>query len=68
MNRSNMKEDHTYLQLAVAAAKEAGRIQKDRFGRINKVEYKGEINPVTEVDRLCEKAIVQMILDSFPES
>ena len=66
MNRSKMKEDNTYLQLAVAAAKEAGRIQKDRFGRMNKVEYKGEINPVTEVDRLCEKAIVKMILDSFP--
>ena len=62
-----MKRDSRYLQLAIAAAKEAGRIQKLRFGRSNKVEYKGEINPVTEVDRLCEKAIVRMILDAFPD-
>ena len=62
-----MKRDSRYLQLAIAAAKEAGRIQKLRFGRSNRVEYKGEINPVTEVDRLCEKAIVRMILDAFPD-
>ena len=62
-----MKRDSRYLQLAIAAAKEAGRIQKRRFGRSNRVEYKGEINPVMEVDRLCEKAIVRMILDAFPD-
>ena len=31
------------------------------------VEYKGEFNPVTEVDRLCEQAIVKMISDAFPD-
>ena len=58
---------HRYLELAVAAAKEAGRIQKLHFGRTNKVKYKGEIDPVTEVDTRCEKAIVQMIRGAFPE-
>ena len=66
MDGSNVKEDQPYLQVAVAAAKEAGRIQKEHVGRITRVEYKGEIDPVTEVDRLCEKAVVGMIRDAFP--
>ena len=60
-----MKIDHRYLELAVAAAKEAGRIQMLHFGHSHPVEYKGEFNPVTEVDRLCEKAIVRMIIGGF---
>ncbi|OGP94732.1 MAG: hypothetical protein A2157_01295 [Deltaproteobacteria bacterium RBG_16_47_11] len=61
-----MKEDDRYLRLAIAAAKEAGRIQMLHFGHSHPVEYKGEFNPVTEVDRLCERAIVKMISDAFP--
>jgi myo-inositol-1(or 4)-monophosphatase len=62
-----MQENNRYLQVAIAAAKEAGRIQMGHFGHSHPVEYKGEFNPVTEVDRLCEQAIVKMILDVFPE-
>jgi myo-inositol-1(or 4)-monophosphatase len=58
--------DHK-LQLSVAAAKEAGRIQMLHFGHSHPVEYKGEFNPVTEIDRRCERAIVKMISDAFPE-
>ena len=56
-----------YLQVAIAAAKEAGRIQRDHLGDLHKVEFKGEINPVSEVDKLCEKAINRIILDAFPD-
>jgi myo-inositol-1(or 4)-monophosphatase len=62
-----MKIDDRYLQLAMAAAKEAGRIQMHHFGHSHPVEYKEKFNPVTEVDRLCEQAIVKMILDAYPE-
>jgi myo-inositol-1(or 4)-monophosphatase len=62
-----MQKNNRYLQVAIAAAKEAGRIQMEHFGHSHPVEYKGEFNPVTEVDRLCEQAIVKMILDVFPE-
>ena len=55
------------LQLAIVAAKEAGRIQMIHFGLSHPVEFKGEFNPVTEVDRLCEKRIVSMILNTFPD-
>lgn len=56
-----------YLEVAIAAAKEAGRTQRLHFRRFQRVEYKGKINPVSEVDKLCEKAISEIILDSFPE-
>jgi myo-inositol-1(or 4)-monophosphatase len=62
-----MKIDDRYLRLAIAAAKEAGRIQMVHFGHSHPVEYKGEFNPVTEVDRLCEQTIVKMILGTFPD-
>jgi myo-inositol-1(or 4)-monophosphatase len=62
-----MKDDDRFLQVAVAAAKEAGRIQKLQFGKGTRVEYKGETNPVTEVDKASEKAIVRIIRKSFPD-
>ncbi len=62
-----MRENDRYLQVAIAAAKAAGRIQKLHYGGSHQVEYKGEINPVTEVDTLCERAIVQMISETFPD-
>jgi len=62
-----MQENNRYLQVAIAAAKEAGQIQMLHFGHSYQVEYKGEFNPVTMVDKLCEQAIVQKILDVFPD-
>lgn len=62
-----MKDNDRFLQVAMAAAKEAGRIQKLHLGDATQVEYKGEVNPVTEIDRLCEKTIARMILDAFPD-
>ena len=62
-----MKNNDRYLQVAITAAKEAGRIQKVHLGDLHTVEFKGEINPVSEVDKLCEKAIKQIILDAFPD-
>jgi len=62
-----MKRNDRYLQVAIAAAKEAGRIQKLHFRHFHRVEYKGDINPVSEVDKLCEKAVSQVIFDAFPD-
>ncbi len=62
-----MKTDDRHLEVAISAAKEAGRIQKLSFGRPHPVEYKGKFNPVTEVDRLCEQAIVKTISEVFPD-
>jgi myo-inositol-1(or 4)-monophosphatase len=62
-----MEKDNPYLPAAIAAAKEAGRIQMEHFGHSHSIEYKGKFNPVTMVDKLCEQAIVQKILDAFPD-
>lgn len=62
-----MERYDRYLRVAIAAAKEAGRIQKLHFGQSHEVEYKGEINPVTEIDRLCDQVITQAIFSAFPD-
>ena len=55
------------LQVAVEAALEAGRIQRERRDRVGKVSYKGDIDMVTEVDLLCEKEIIGRIRKRFPD-
>lgn len=56
-----------FLKTAIEAAKEAGKIQLERRGNMGKICYKGDINIVTEVDLLCEKKIVKIIKDNYPE-
>jgi len=54
------------LEAAVRACRAAGRIQRAAFGRRQRVEHKGEINLVTEVDRRCEEAILGILGHAFP--
>ena len=56
----------TPLQVAVEAALAAGRILKERADSIGKIQYKGEIDPVTEVDLLCEQEVIGRIKKAFP--
>jgi myo-inositol-1(or 4)-monophosphatase len=62
-----MKKHDRFLPVAIAAAKDAGRVQMLHFGHSHQVEYKGDIDPVTVVDKLCEQAIVQKITAAFPD-
>lgn len=55
------------LQLAIEAALEAGKIQRERSSRIGNITYKGDIDIVTEVDLLCEKEIISRIKKQFPD-
>jgi len=54
------------LDIAVAAALEAGRIQLDGLGAALAIERKGDRSPVTEVDRRCEARIREIVLGEFP--
>jgi len=54
------------LQLAVDAARAAGEIQRERADSVGKIQYKSEIDPVTEIDLLCEKEIIGKIQKQFP--
>lgn len=61
-----MKQEK-FLRVAVAAARESGRIQMKSLGRVKKIRFKGEINLVTEIDKRCERAIIQKIRRYFPD-
>jgi len=56
-----------YLAVATEAVLRAGRIQRERYASGVAVEYKGEIDLVTEVDRDCELAILETIRGRYPE-
>ncbi len=56
-----------FVQVAVDAAKIAGAIQKAHLGRVTEIEYKGEINLVTEVDKKCEAAIIAHLAAHCPD-
>lgn len=56
-----------FLKIAIEAAKEAGKIQLERRRHPGKIDYKGSINLVTEVDLLCEKKIIEVIKDNHPD-
>ncbi len=55
-----------FLEVAKKAALASGEIQMQYLHQEKKVEFKGEINLVTQVDKLCEKEIVAMIDSAFP--
>lgn len=55
------------VEVAIEAALAAGKIQRDRSDKVGPVRYKGEIDPVTEVDLLCEKTIIDTIKKRFPD-
>lgn len=54
------------LALAVEAARRAGRIQMERYERLERIVHKSEHDVVTEVDTLSEQLIVGAIHEAFP--
>lgn len=56
-----------YLDIAVDAARIAGRFQQYRFTSVLDVSLKGDKDLVTEVDRESERLIVGHLLGSFPD-
>ncbi|MGC9398248.1 MAG: inositol monophosphatase family protein [Anaerolineae bacterium] len=61
-----MNDIEKILDIAVEIAYEAGEIVREGFGRTHKVDYKGEVNPVTETDRASEAHIVKRLHAAFP--
>jgi myo-inositol-1(or 4)-monophosphatase len=53
--------------VGVAAAYRAGEILRNYWGRSHRVEKKGAIDLVTEVDLASERAIVQLIRAVYPD-
>ncbi len=66
MNDTNFAYKNFY-DVGVIAAKGAGQIQKNRVNTTLNIEFKGQANLVTEVDKACEKFIVDTISQAFPD-
>jgi len=57
----------SFRDLAVRVARKAGQVLQKRLGRIKRIEYKGAVNLVTEMDFLAEKIIVSEIRRQYPD-
>ncbi|MGZ5383069.1 MAG: inositol monophosphatase family protein, partial [Acidimicrobiia bacterium] len=55
------------LEIALSAAREGSRAIRRGLGRIQETEFKGEVDPVTAVDRESEAHIVATVKAVFPD-
>lgn len=53
--------------MARQAARAAGAVQIQHLGQVRQIRYKGEIDLVTEIDELCERTVVELIRQRFPD-
>jgi myo-inositol-1(or 4)-monophosphatase len=58
---------NSYLEVAIETAREAGAILLAEFDRPVKISYKGEVDIVTQADKLAEQAIVSRLRLHFPK-
>jgi myo-inositol-1(or 4)-monophosphatase len=56
-----------YLDAAIETALEAGRILREEYALPPDIQYKGEVDLVTQADRRSEQAIVRRLSEFFPE-
>ncbi len=62
-----MIDTDTILASAVQIARAAGAELRQGWGHAGRVEFKGEVNLVTEYDRRAEEIIVTALRDQFPD-
>jgi len=56
-----------YLDAAIDAARIAGRIQMESWGKKHEISHKGAADLVTEIDLRCEKSVIESISGQFPD-
>lgn len=54
------------LELAIDLAHQAGRIQMERYERLEQIQAKGPRDVVTEVDHLCEALVMRAVNERYP--
>jgi len=55
------------LSVASDAARRAGRLQMERYERLERIVHKSQFDVVTEVDTLSEQLIISTLRQSFPQ-
>jgi len=66
-NGVDLTEFITRKNIAIKAAKQAGRLLSQRFGRIDKITAKGDRDLVTDIDLASERIIKSHIIKNFPQ-
>ena len=56
-----------FKKIATQAALKGGEILNEHRGKVKHIGYKDEVNLVTEVDRISEETILQIIKKNFPD-
>jgi myo-inositol-1(or 4)-monophosphatase len=56
-----------YLEFAAGLAREAGMLLKHRINEEHVIDYKGEINIVTEADKMSEALLISRIHQKYPQ-
>ncbi len=62
-----MGQGEIMKDFAISLAKEAGKIIKDNFGKIDSYEVKSRTELVTEIDKRVDDFIVKKIKEKYPE-
>lgn len=60
-------DPQNFGDIAIKAAKAAGKVLRRFFATEIRIDFKGEVNLVTEADRAAEAVIVQTIRKRFPD-
>jgi myo-inositol-1(or 4)-monophosphatase len=55
-----------WKSFAVDLARKSGLLLKDKFNQSHEIQYKGDINIVTEADKMSESLIIESIRRNFP--
>ena len=61
------KNGRKAMDVALEAARAAGKIIRDRFSSEHEVHFKGRSDIVTDVDLAAEKTILELLVAEFPE-
>jgi len=56
----------SFLEVAIAAARQAGAVVRDGYGRAAQITHKGAIDLVTDTDQRSEAAILGTLRQAFP--
>ena len=56
-----------YREFTIAIVREAGTFLKEMLNKKHTIDYKGEINIVTEADRISEEMLMGRIHEKFPD-
>jgi len=56
-----------WLDIAIQVAREAGDVVRQGFGNVQRLDFKGAVNPVTETDTAAEALILARLHTAFPD-